>query len=57
MRTLVIELLDESVELGLLLKQIGAGGARGLFLQGQMHAFVAAILLGMAGLDAFDRDP
>ena len=33
-----------------------AGGASGFFLQGQMHAFVAAVLLGMPGPDAFNGD-
>src|SRR5580704_7008598 len=54
-RTFAVELLNEGIELGLLLKQVGAGGTSGFCLQGQMHAFVTAVLLRMAGFDAFDR--
>ena len=53
-RTVMIKDLDEFVEPGLLLKEVGTGGLGGLFLQGEMHAFVAAILLRVAGLDALD---
>ena len=56
MRAFVVELFDEGVELGLLLKQVGAGGASGFFLQRQMHAFMPAVLLGMTRPDAFDAD-
>ena len=56
MRTLVVELLDKGVELGLLLKQVGAGGTGGLLFQGQMHALVTAVLLRMTGADAFYAD-
>jgi hypothetical protein len=56
MRALVIKLLQEGVELGLLLKQVGAGGAGGLFFKGQMHALVTAVLLRMPGANAFERD-
>ena len=56
MRPFVVELLHEGIELGLLLQQIGAGGARGFFLQGQMHALMPAVLLRMTGPDAFDAD-
>ena len=41
---------------GLLLQQICAGGASGFLLQGQVHALVTAVLLGMTRLDAFDAD-
>jgi hypothetical protein len=37
-------------ELGLLLQEVAAGGLGGLELQGQMHAFMAAVLLGWPGL-------
>ena len=52
-RTFVVENIDELVEAGLLLQKIGCGGFGGFFFQGQMHAFVAAVLLRMAWLDAF----
>lgn len=55
-RPFVIELMDEGIELGLLLKHISAGGSSGLLLESQVHALVSAVLLGMTGLDAFDRD-
>src|ERR1035438_9374034 len=55
-RALIIKDLDEFVEPGLLLQEISTGGLGGLFLQGEMHAFVAAVLLGMARLDAFDAN-
>ena len=44
----VVELLDEGVELGLLLEEIGAGRAGGFLFQRQVHALVAAVLLRMA---------
>jgi hypothetical protein len=56
MRSFVVKLLQEDIELGLLLKQVGTGGARGFFLQRQMHALVTTVLLRMAGPDAFDAD-
>ena len=52
----VLPLLDEIIELGLLLEDIGAGRAGGLLLQGQMHAFMAAILLRVPRFNAFDGD-
>jgi hypothetical protein len=48
--------LDEGVEPGLLLKHVGGGGLGGFRLQGEMHAFVAAVLVGMTGLDALGVD-
>ena len=50
-----VELVCEGVEPGLLLKAVHAWRASGFFFQGEMHAFMAAVLLGMSGLDAFDR--
>jgi len=55
-RSLVVVAFDEVVEFGLLLEEIAAGRLGGLELQGQKHAFVAAVLLRAAGLDALDRD-
>jgi len=51
-----MELLDEVIELGLLLEEVGAGGAGGLLLEGERHAFMTAVLLRMASLDALDAD-
>ena len=55
-RSFVVELFDERVEPGLLLKEISAGGTRRLLFQCQVHALMASVLLGMAGPNAFDRD-
>ena len=55
-RALLVEFLLEMVKPGLLLEEVGTRRARGLLLQGQVHAFVPAVLLGMAGLDPFDAD-
>ena len=55
-RTFLVELLDEMIELGLLLKEVCSGGLGGFFLQGQMHALMAAILLRMARLNALDAN-
>jgi hypothetical protein len=56
MRTLLVEDLHELIEAGLLLEEVGGGRLRGLFFQGEMHAFVAAILLRMARLDALNAN-
>jgi len=56
-RSFDIEFLDKGIELGLLLQDISAGWPRGLLLQGQMHTFMAAILLGMPRANPFDADP
>jgi hypothetical protein len=50
-RAFVIKLFQEGVELGLLLQEVGARRAGGFFFQGEMHALMPAILLGMAGTD------
>ena len=55
-RALIIKDLDEFVEPGLLLQEVGTGRFGSLFFQGEMHAFVAAILLRVARLDAFDTN-
>jgi len=56
MGSFVIEFLQEGVEPGLLLQDVGAGRASGFFLQCQVHAFMAAVLLGMAGANPFNGD-
>jgi hypothetical protein len=56
MGALVVVALEELVEARLLLEEVGCGGFGGFFLEREMHAFMAAILLGMAGLDALDVD-
>src|SRR5580704_4575580 len=56
-RTFVVEDFDEVVEASLLLQEVASGRLGGFFLQREMHAFMAAVLLGMSGLDAFNADP
>ena len=56
MRAFGIELVEEDIEAALLLKAVKSRRPGGFFFEGQMHAFVAAVLLRMAGLDAFDAD-
>ena len=56
MWTFVVEDVYKVIEPSLLLKKIGGGKLDGFFLQGEMHSFVAAILLGMARADAFNAD-
>ena len=56
MRPFVIELADEGIEAFLLLQAIGARRPGCFLLESEVHAFMAAILLRMAGLDAFDGD-
>lgn len=47
---------DKVVEARLLLQGVEGGGPGGFFLEGQVHTFMAAVLLGLSGLDAFDAD-
>ena len=56
MGTLGVELLQECIEAGLLLQTVEPGRPGGFLLQGQVHALKTAVLLGMAWLNAFDRD-
>jgi hypothetical protein len=51
-----IEFLQEGVELGLLLQEVDAGRADGFVFQGEMHALMPTILLGIAGTDPLNRD-
>jgi hypothetical protein len=55
-RTFVVEDLNEPFEPGLLLQKIPSGRLSSLFLQREMHAFVAAVLLRVTGLDPLDAD-
>jgi hypothetical protein len=55
-RTLLIELLSEVVELALLSAVVGGRWLCGFGLEGSVHAFVAAILLRFAGFDALGKD-
>ena len=50
----MVEDVDKIIEPGLLLQEVETGRLGGFFLQGQMHALVAAILLRMARPDPFD---
>ena len=54
MRSLLVVASGEGIETGLLLQRGGRRGLGGLFLQGEMHPFVAAILLGMPRCDPLD---
>lgn len=56
MGPLGVEFLHEGVKARLLLQAVHARRTSGLFLQGKVHAFVSAVLLRTAGLDAFDLD-
>ena len=56
MGPLGVELCDEGVEALLLLDGVAGRRASGVLLQGEVHALVAPVLLGMTRLDAFDRD-
>src|SRR5579872_1076851 len=56
MGPIAVEVFDEVIELGLLLEEVGAGGTGGLLFEGEVHAFMPAVLLGMARFDALDAD-
>ena len=52
----LVVVVDEVIEAVLLLQEVVGSGLGGFFLQGQVHALMSAVLLGVAGLDAFDVD-
>jgi hypothetical protein len=52
----MVEDLNEFVEAGLLLQEVGDRRLGGFFLQGEMHALMAAILLRMARLNALNAN-
>ena len=56
MRTLKGKDLHELIEAGLLLQEVAGRRLSGFFLQGERHAFMAAILLRMARLDPLDAN-
>jgi len=51
-----VQFLQEGVKVPLLLQDVGARRASGFFLQRQIHALMAAVLLWMTGADAFDAN-
>src|SRR6202048_5306713 len=51
-----IEFLDKVVKAGPLLQAVHSGRSGCFFLQRQMHALVAAVLLWVARFDALDGD-
>jgi hypothetical protein len=51
-----VEFLGEGIEAGLLLQGIEGWRAGGFLLEGEVHALMPAVLLGMAWLDALDGD-
>src|ERR1700686_2336909 len=57
MRSLLVVVADEVVELSLLLQEVLARGFGGFFLQGQVHAFVPTVLLWITRSDTLDADP
>jgi len=56
MRPLVVVNPDEVIEALLLLQEVEGGGFGGFIFECQMHALVATVLLGVAGLNALDLD-
>ena len=57
MRPLIVVNLDERIEAFLLLQIVEGCWLGGLVLQGEMHAFMAPVLLRVARLDPLDPDP
>src|SRR5471032_3284903 len=57
MRSFLVVVVDEGVELGLLLQEVFSRRFGGFILQGQMHPFVPTVLLWITRLDALDADP
>ena len=55
-RPVLVEVADEVVEAGLLDEEVLGSRLGGFLLEREVHALVAAVLLGMAGLDALDVD-
>jgi len=55
-RPLLVVHPDEVVEALLLLEAVEGGGLGGLLFQGQVDALVAAVLFGVARLDALQAD-
>jgi hypothetical protein len=56
MRSLPVVVVGKVIKAGLLLQEVLGSGPGGLVLQGQMHALMATVLLGMTRLDALDLD-
>ena len=52
----MIVYLDEFFEAVLRVQEVEAWGSCGFFFEGQVHAFMSAVLLGVTGLDAFDLE-
>jgi hypothetical protein len=55
-RSFLVEDLDELIEARLLLKEIRGRWFGSFFFQSEMHAFMPAVLLRMARLDAFNAN-
>jgi hypothetical protein len=54
--SLGVVIIDKSIEASLLLQEVVGGWFGGLIFECQVHAFMAAILLGVSWLDPFDID-
>src|SRR5579859_2223609 len=55
-RAFGVEDVEKGIKASLLLKEVGGRGLGGFFLQREVHAFMTAVLVGLAGLDAFDAN-